>query len=58
MTSLKSRFSFGGVTSYRLDSDDGYEQLYRRLTGQHDTPKPPLGKLKPLEPKRREVLNP
>lgn len=47
-----------GVTSYRLDSDDGYDQLYRRLTGQHDTPEPPLGAIKPLEPKRRADLNP
>ncbi len=47
-----------GVAFYRVDSEEGYEQLYRRLTGQHDTPEPPLGKLKSLEPKRRGGFNP
>jgi hypothetical protein len=43
-----------GVTFYRVDLEEGYEQLYRRLTGQHDTPAEPLGEIKSLPPKRRE----
>lgn len=42
-----------GVAFYRVDSEESYEQLYRRLTGQHDTPEPPLGKIKSLPPKKR-----
>jgi hypothetical protein len=33
----------GGATYYRLQNDDGYDLLYRRLTNQHDTPVLPLG---------------
>ena len=40
-------------THHRVESDDGYEQLYRRLTHQHGTPKPELGKLKKLPARRR-----
>jgi tetratricopeptide (TPR) repeat protein len=32
-----------GVKYYRPDTKDGYEELYRRLTGQPWTPKPALG---------------
>jgi SEFIR domain/Effector-associated domain 7 len=28
---------------YKLDRENGYELLYRRLTDQHETPAPPLG---------------
>jgi hypothetical protein len=27
----------------RVETEEGYEQLYRLLTGQHDTPMPPRG---------------
>jgi tetratricopeptide (TPR) repeat protein len=36
------------ATSYRCTTDEEYEQLYRRLTGQHEIDKPALGKLRPL----------
>jgi hypothetical protein len=36
------------ATNYRLENDDGYELLYRRLTNQPETTKPDLGKLKTL----------
>jgi hypothetical protein len=42
------------TTNYRLNDDDGYELLYRRITGQPLTPKPPLGKRKTLPPRRRK----
>jgi hypothetical protein len=37
-----------GATYYRLQSDDGYDLLYRQLTSQHDTPALPLGKVREL----------
>lgn len=37
-----------GATYYRIDSDLGYENLYRRITNQPLVKKPPLGKLKLL----------
>jgi tetratricopeptide (TPR) repeat protein len=40
-----------GATCYCLDTPAGYEQLYRRLTGQPEVQKPPLGEPKPLPPK-------
>jgi tetratricopeptide (TPR) repeat protein len=36
------------ATSYRCTTDEEYEQLYRRLTNQHEIDKPALGKLRPL----------
>jgi tetratricopeptide (TPR) repeat protein len=36
------------ATSYRCTTDEEYEQLYRRLTNQHDINKPALGTLKSL----------
>ncbi len=46
-----------GFTYYRLDSEDGYKKLYRRLTGQPETQKPPQGKVKPMPPKEPESLS-
>ena len=39
---------------YRLDTADGYEQLYRRLTDQPITRKPQLGKLRTLPHRDRK----
>jgi nucleoside phosphorylase len=41
------------ATSYRLQNDDGYELLYRRLTSQPRNQKPQLGKLQTLAPRDR-----
>jgi hypothetical protein len=41
------------ATSYRLQDDDGYELLYRRLTNQPKTKKPELGKFQTLSPRDR-----
>jgi SEFIR domain len=38
------------VTYYKLDVEDGYESLYRRLTGQAKIKMPKLGKLQTLAP--------
>jgi len=43
-----------GSTRYYLDSEQGYEDLYRRLTGQPKTTKPELGKLRALPPRERK----
>ena len=43
-----------GFSRYKLDSEADYEQLYRRLTNQHYTPKPELGKPKELPPLDRK----
>ena len=40
-------------THYRVDTEDGYDHLYRRLTDQHDTPMPPLGHRVKLPPRPR-----
>jgi SEFIR domain len=37
-----------GATSYRLNTTDGYELLYRRLVNQPITSKPPLGTIQQL----------
>lgn len=37
-----------GLTSYRVQTDQGYEDFYRHLTGQPRYEKPALGKLKSL----------
>ena|SRR5947209_1639733 len=39
-----------GATHYRPNTKDGYEALYRRLTGQPRIRKPPRGTLQPLPP--------
>ncbi|WP_026098990.1 phosphorylase family protein [Kamptonema formosum] len=44
------------ATFYRLDREDGYEQLYLRLTNQPRTRKPNLGKLRTLPPRDRKQL--
>lgn len=38
---------------YRVNADDGYQQLYRRLTNQPYTPKPALGQARTLPPRER-----
>ncbi len=40
------------TTRYRLDRADGYETLYRRLTDQPAVPMPPLGRRRPMPPRR------
>jgi tetratricopeptide (TPR) repeat protein len=42
-----------GVKQYRPKTKDGYEDLYRRLTGQPLTPKPALGTLRKMQPRAR-----
>lgn len=44
------------ATIYRLDTVDGYELLYRRLTNQPRTRKPVLGKLRTLPHRERKQL--
>lgn len=43
-----------GATHYCLDTEQGYEDLYRRLTNQPETPRPELGKLRALPPRERK----
>lgn len=43
-----------GATHYRVDSEEGYEQLYRRLTNQPRTKRPKLGKLQKLPSRQRK----
>ncbi len=43
-----------GATYYCLDPEQGYEDLYRRLTDQPRTTKPKLGKLRKLPPRERK----
>jgi SEFIR domain len=43
-----------GVTHYELHNDDGYNLLYRHLTSQPETLKPPLGLLQSLPPRDRQ----
>ncbi len=38
----------GSATYYVVWNDDGYNLLYRRLTNQHETPPPVIGKVKQL----------
>src|SRR6266568_8053973 len=42
-----------GVKYYRPTTTDGYEDLYRRLTGRPLTPKPALGTLRKMPPRER-----
>ncbi|NER46072.1 MAG: TIR domain-containing protein [Symploca sp. SIO1A3] len=44
------------ATLYKLDTADGYELLYRRLTNQPRRRKPDLGKLRTLAPRERKQL--
>jgi hypothetical protein len=43
-----------GATYYYVDTEQGYEDLYRRLTNQPCTIKPELGKLRKLPPRERK----
>lgn len=43
-----------GATAYSLDRDDGYLLLYRRLTAQPDTDKPPIGTIRRLDERVRQ----
>ncbi len=43
-----------GATYYPVDTEQGYEDLYRRLTDQPRTIKPKLGKLRRLPPRGRK----
>jgi len=43
-----------GATYYYVDTEQGYEDLYRRLTDQPRTIKPKLGKLQNLPPRERK----
>jgi len=47
-----------GRTFYPADTDKGYDDLYRHLTGQPSTPKPPLGTRRVLPPQRHPDLVP
>jgi hypothetical protein len=41
------------ATSYECSTEEGYWELYARLTGQHGKSKPQLGKLKALPPREK-----
>jgi tetratricopeptide (TPR) repeat protein len=43
-----------GVKYFRTMTKEGYEELYRRLTGQPLTPKPALGTLRKMPPRERK----
>jgi SEFIR domain/TIR domain len=43
------------LTEFRLDTDNGYTDLYRHLTNQPDTPLTPLGSIVNLAPQRRQT---
>ena len=45
-----------GGTFYTLDSEDGYEKLYWRLTGQYKVEKPTPGQIKKRPPHERKPL--
>ena len=44
------------ATIYRVETEEGYEQLYRLLTGQHDTPTPPRGQIRVLPQRPRQAF--
>lgn len=44
------------TSRYRVDTEEGYKLLYRRLTNQPLNPKPELGKLKTLPARERRQL--
>ena len=43
-----------GATRYVIDTEDGYEDLYRRLTGQPRLLRPALGTIRPMPTRRRQ----
>jgi formylglycine-generating enzyme required for sulfatase activity len=43
-----------GATYYDLNTEEGYEVLYRRLTNQYLIQKPELGKIRPMPPLARK----
>lgn len=43
-----------GLTHYRVDTEQGYEELLRYLTNQPGTPIPPLGQRRSLPPKQAQ----
>ena len=43
-----------GATYYRIDTENGFEALYRRLTNQPLVEKPELGQLTPMTPRERK----
>jgi SEFIR domain-containing protein len=45
-----------GSTLYILDSEEGYKDLYRHLTGQPAVPKPNIGEVKHLASKERKGM--
>jgi len=48
-----------GATYYEVNTERGYEDLYRRLTNQPDIPLPEIGKIRPMPPrKRKEKFSP
>jgi formylglycine-generating enzyme required for sulfatase activity len=44
-----------GATFYRVDTPEGYENLYRHLTNQPEVVKPPLGATRVLPPRSQRV---
>jgi hypothetical protein len=46
-----------GATYYDLNTEEGYEVLYRRLTNQYLIQKPELGKIRPMPPLARKQPN-
>jgi hypothetical protein len=44
-----------GATFYRVDTPEGYENLYRHLTNQPEVVKPPLGTPRKLSPRSQRV---
>jgi hypothetical protein len=47
-----------GVTYYELYTEEGYEKLYRHITGQPNIIKPELGHLLPMPPRERQQVFP
>ena len=49
----------GSATYYAVWNNDGYNSLYRRLTNQHETPAPVIGKVKqlPVRDRRQNTQN-
>ena len=43
-----------GATHYKIDTEEGYEGLYRNLSNQPKIQKPDLGKLRPMPPLSRK----
>jgi SEFIR domain-containing protein len=47
-----------GANRYNIGTENGYEGLYRHLTGQAETPAPSLGKLRQLPRRERQWRSP